>query len=110
MSDLAVAAVEVLRVGLLEPLHKFGQGSGAGLKQQMDVVRHQTIGINSHVELRPVFLQPIKVGFVVIIGAKSFSSLVATHDNVIEQSGRKHSWTAGHEGRPIKNQSLLSRL
>ncbi len=38
MAHFARAAVEVLRVGLLQPLHELGQRSGTGLNQQMHVL------------------------------------------------------------------------
>jgi len=56
MADFAIAAVEVLRVGLLKPLHKLGQRSGTGLNQQMHMVRHQAVGVDTDMALSAVFL------------------------------------------------------
>ena len=38
---------EILGVGLLQPLHEFAQGSKGGLKEKMDVIGHQTVGVDS---------------------------------------------------------------
>jgi len=56
IADFAMAAVEVLRVRLLQFLHEFGQRTAAGLKKQVDVVGHQAIGIDSDTELGAVLL------------------------------------------------------
>jgi hypothetical protein len=56
MADFAIAAVEVLRVGLLQSLHELGEGSGTGLNKQMHMVRHQAVGVDTDMELGAVFL------------------------------------------------------
>jgi hypothetical protein len=96
MPDFAVPAVKVLGVGLLQSLHEFGKRRGTGLKQQVDVIGHQAIGVDPHLELGAVFLQPLEVGSVILIVSKGLAPLVTPDDDVIEQPRCKHSWTPGH--------------
>ena len=106
MANFAIAAVEILGVRLLQPLHEFAEGGRSALKEQVDVIRHQAVGVDSEAELGAVVLQAVEVSFVVVVATKRFSSLIAAHDNVVKQTGRKDSGTAGHGERGIKNCSL----
>jgi hypothetical protein len=47
MSLFSVAPVEISGVTKLQPLHDFGQWYGLHLHQQMDMVTHQRIGIQT---------------------------------------------------------------
>jgi hypothetical protein len=83
VANFAIAAVEILRVRLLQPLHEFAEGSGAALQEQVHVIRHQAVGVDSELELGAVVLQAIEVSFIVVVATKRFSSLIAAHDYVV---------------------------
>ena len=70
------------------------------------MVRHQAVGVDSEVELGAVVLQAVEVRFVVVVATKRFSSLIAAHDDVVKETWRKDSGTAGHGERVIKNSWL----
>ena len=110
MADLSVAQIEVLGVGLLHTLHESGERRVSGLDQQMDVIGHQAVGVDAHLALRTVLLQPIQVRLVIHIASKRLAPLVAADNDVVEQSGREYSGTAGHEPIVSKNRDHLSRL
>jgi len=63
----------------------------------MHVIRHQVVGVDFEVELGAVVLQAVEVNFVVVIATKSFSSLIAAHDDVVKETWRKDSETASQE-------------
>ena len=56
MADFAIAVVEVPGVGLLQSVHELGQRSGTGLSEQMHVVRHQAVGVDTDMALGAEFL------------------------------------------------------
>ena len=86
VADLALAAIAILGVGLLQRLHEFAQGSRAAFNEQVHVIGDQAIGVDFELIFRPVVLQTIKVGFVVVIAAKRPSLLIAAHDHQIQNS------------------------
>jgi len=80
MPDFVVNQVEVLRVGLLQPLHEAEKRHTGALKQKMDVVGHQTVGIDRHFVPLTILRQALQVGLVVSVSEKSFLSLISTND------------------------------
>jgi len=42
----------------------------------------------------------------VVVATKRFSSLIAAHDDVVEETWREHSESAGHGERAIMTRSL----
>ena len=92
---------------MLQPLNEFAEGSGAGFKKQVHVIRHQAVGADSEAELCAIVFQAVEVRLIVVVATKRFSSLIAAHDDVVQQTWRTDSGTAGHGGRAIKNQSVL---
>ena len=61
-------------------MHEFAQGSRAAFNEQVHVIGDQAIGVDFELIFRPVVLQTIKVGFVVVIAAKRPSLLIAAHN------------------------------
>ena len=106
MADFTIAAVKVLRVGLLEPLHEFAQGRRAGFQEQVHVIRHQAVGIDPEAEFGAIKIQPCEVGSIVVVCKKSFASLIAARDDVVEQTEGKDSGTAGHANGFSKSGAL----
>ena len=56
MADFSIAAVKILSVGLLQSLHELGERNATGFNQQMDVVGHQAVGIDTDMALGAVSL------------------------------------------------------
>ena len=98
MADFVVSQVKVLAVGLLQPLHELAQRVGGTFQEQMDMVGHQTVGVNGVAITPPVAGQTLEVGLVILITEKSLSPLIAPDNDVIEKPGGKHSGPSGHGG------------
>ena len=50
MTDLAIAAIEILGIGLLQSLHEFAQRCRTRLDEQVDVIGHEAVGIDSNLK------------------------------------------------------------
>ena len=103
MANSAIPIIEILRVGLLQSLHELTKRVRAALNEQVHVIRHQAVGIDSDVELRAVMFQTVQVSFVVVIAPKRFSLLIAAHDDMIKETWRNDSGTASHGETGIKD-------
>ena len=57
-------------------------------------------------KLAAIVLQAVEVSFVVVVATKCLSLLIAAHDDVVKETGRKDSGTAGHGERSIKIRPL----
>ena len=88
--------VKVLTVGLLESLHEFGQGLIGTFYQQMDVIGHQAVGMDGIVIFFPVPGQSFQIGQVVLVVKECFSSLVSSHNDVVEKTRGEQSWATSH--------------
>jgi hypothetical protein len=64
----------------------------------MDMVGHETIGMEGVAELAPVAAQPFEIAPEIGFIEKSLSPLIAANDDVIEQTGGKQSGSARHDG------------
>jgi hypothetical protein len=62
----------------------------------MDVVRHETVGVQADFVLLPVPAKPFKVGFIVPPSTEGFLPVIAAHDDVVEKAGGKEARTTGH--------------
>ena len=76
----------------------------------MHMVGHETIGVDGMPVLPPVPAQPFEIRLVVAVTKKSLAPLVATDDDVIEQTGCEDSRTTGYDWRISKNRGAMSRL
>ena len=99
MADFAVAQIEILAIGLLEALHEFAQRGTAAFHQQVDMVGHETIGVDGIAVALAVAGQASQIGPVVGFIVKGLASLVAADDHVVEQSWGKQSGAAGHDAK-----------
>ena len=63
----------------------------------MDMVGHETIGMNGVTELPSVAAKPFEIRLVIGATEKGLSPLVAADDDVIEQPGSKQSGSARHD-------------
>src|SRR4029077_15166141 len=111
MTALMVNTVEVLRVRLLLPLHKFRPRRSGTFQQQVNVIRHQTIRINHDSVSLPIVRKPFQVDLIVLFLEKGFLSLVSPYNNVIKNTRSKQPGLSRH-GIPIIgcNQSLSTYL
>ena len=96
VADFAVGEVKVLGVGLLKPLHEFGERRSGALKEQMNVIRHEAVGVQADFVLLAVPPKTLQVGIVVPPSAEGFLAVVAAHDDVVEQAGGKQARATGH--------------
>jgi len=88
--------VVVLRVSKLCPLHDLGQRNLAGLKQQVDVVGHQHVGIKLKVVPLSVMLQSLQVSSAILLVPEDVLTLVASGDDVVEGALKLNPWLACH--------------
>jgi hypothetical protein len=96
MAYFTVRKVKVLGVGLLKPLHEFGQRGSRTLEEQVHMVGHEAVGVQRDFVFPAVAGKPLKVGFEIPAGAEGFLTLVASNDNVVEETGGKQARTACH--------------
>jgi hypothetical protein len=66
----------------------------------MDVVRHQTIGVEPHGIPALVPGEAVKVGMIVGWAAEGSLSVIAPGNDMVEQTGGEYSGTAGHGREP----------
>src|SRR6266542_6275998 len=76
MTALLVSAVEVLGIGLLEPLHVFGKGRLGTLEQQMNVIGHQTIRIDRDPVFPPIVGESFQVDSIVAVLQKGLLRVI----------------------------------
>ena len=72
MPNLSVGPVEVLRVRLLQALHKPGEGREVCLYKNVDVVGHEAISVDSDSEPLPVVAKAFQIGQVILFGDEGF--------------------------------------
>jgi hypothetical protein len=77
--------IEILAIGLLQPLHEFRQRAFGALNQQMDVIGHQTVGVQHIVVFFAIPRQPFQLGLIITVGGENLLPLVASHNHVIEK-------------------------
>jgi predicted trehalose synthase len=110
VANFAIAAVEILRVRLLQPLHKFAERLRAALKEQVHVIRHQAVGVDSEMKPGAVVLQSVKVSFVIVVATECSSSLITADDDMVKKTRRKDSGTASHSGRDIQKNITAGKI
>jgi len=69
----------------------------------MDMVGHETIGMEGVTELPSVAAKPFEIGLVIGATEKNLSPSGAAHDDVIEQPRGKQSGSARHDWDLYKN-------
>jgi hypothetical protein len=62
----------------------------------MDVVGHQAVGVDRKTVAPTVSAESFEIGPVVGFAEKGLSSLVTADNDVVEESGGKHSGAASH--------------
>ena len=77
-------------------MHDAAKGIVLHLDQKVQVVGHQTIGVEIERQIR--FLPPENIGEpeIVVVGAEYLSAIIAASDNVIKPSADFDPWFARH--------------
>ena len=96
VSNAPMPPVVVLRVSKLYPLHDLGQRNLAGLKQQVDMVGHQHVGVELKVVSLSVMLQSLQIDAAVFVVPKDILALVASDDDMVESALKLNPWLACH--------------
>jgi hypothetical protein len=94
-----VFPVEVHRICLIQALHDLGQRDVLCLDQQVDVVVHEDIGVDTAAGTIFVHSEGKKVFLEVRLVLEDALFLVAADDDVIESTGVFNAWLAGHGER-----------
>jgi len=84
MTDFMMLTVKILCIGLLQPLHEFRHRVFGTLNQQMDVIGHQTVGVQHIVVFLAIPSEPFDIGLIIGFRSKGLLPLVASHNNVIQ--------------------------
>ena len=97
MPDPAITAVIILTVAGQDPLHCAAKSFILAFDQQVQVVRHQTIGIE--VETRPLLLfgKQREKPLMVVAGMKNVPPVIATGDHMIKSTLNLDSSTPCHK-------------
>ena len=83
MADCAITAIVALRIAELDPLHDLGKSRRTGFDQQMNVIRHQHVGVDDAVIALSIMLDAVKVGDAVAFVAKNIASVITPNDDMI---------------------------
>lgn len=94
--------IEILRIGLLQALHKGREGLIGGFDQQVHMIRHQTVGPHVHPTVSAVFGQPIGVRLVIGGRMKGGVPMVPPDNAMVEHLRSQDTWTARHEGEALR--------
>src|SRR6185503_19715689 len=86
VADLFVLAIVILAVAGQHSLHDSAKGIVLHLDQEMDVIRHQAVGVEIEWQLGFLVLKDAGESEVVIVRAKDLAAIIATRDDVIEPS------------------------
>ena len=79
----AVVPIDVLNVALPESFHHLARtGRCSRCREQVDMVRHQPIGVDGTLALLGVLVEPAEVRLIVLIGVETGLAVVAPLDDV----------------------------
>jgi hypothetical protein len=72
-----MSKIEILAVGLLQPLHEFVQTLRRALDQQMHVIGHQAVGVKNIVVFLSIARETFKVSLIVALRSEGLLPVVA---------------------------------
>jgi hypothetical protein len=99
-SGTLATRVELTDIGTSEFLHEASDGSDFGWRgQQMDVVAHQYVCVQSGSGVEQCFAKQHQVMLPIVVVEKAGQSIVAALDNVLRNIGQVESWLSGHRIR-----------
>jgi len=92
-----VGPVDVLNIALPQRLHQLPGATGRRRRQQqMDMVGHQHIGVDTALRLRRVLAQPAEITTGIVIGLEAGLAIVAALDEVQRDFSERESRAARH--------------
>jgi hypothetical protein len=108
MTDMLVAAVIILAVACQHTLHDIAYRLSLSLDQQMQVIRHQAIGIEEEAGLGLLFGQKLEELSVVICGMEDVAPVIAATHDMVKPSRDLNSRLSRH-GRELYQRSHKSQ-
>src|SRR6266516_119189 len=109
MTLVAVAQVEPLRVRAVEELHPLRDVRLGGLDHQVEVVRHQAVGVAAPLETLDHGRENLQKAPVVRLVAKDLLPAIASGSDVVEASGELGTKWAGHLAKGMASGSAGPR-
>ena len=107
VADSTVAAIEVHCVGLIQPLHDFGQRNILRLDQKMDVLVHKNIGIDAAAGTVLVYREEQEV-LLEVYGILEYPLLlVAARNDVIEGAGILNARFSRHSAIVVNGEEIV---
>ena len=96
MSYLSIALIEITRIAKLYHVHNPGSGDLFNLKEQVEVIFHQCIGIEMEVIFFFVLGEIRKVGPEICFADEYILSLISSGNDMIQGAGVMDTRFAGH--------------
>ena len=75
---------------------KRASGAVGRAEDQVDVVRHEAVGVEGHSVSRAIRGEPVEIGLVVAVPQEHRLPAVAAGDDVIEKPRAEDAWSPGH--------------
>jgi hypothetical protein len=100
VTDVPVSTIEIQCVTLLETLHEPGKWGGACLQEQVNMIRHEHVGVQGDGIAISVLLQSRKVGPMVPCILENLLSIVPSRYHVVEAACELDTWLACHQRFP----------
>jgi hypothetical protein len=98
----SVATIEALRVDLIEPLHTARQVGLGGFDEQVVVIIHQAISVESPELLGDLAAEQIEERCAVLFIAKDVLARISPRGDVIQRSSEFQTQRTGHAERLIR--------
>ena len=92
-----MGGIEIAHIAPAHRLHQLRQAlRGLRRGQQMKMVAHQHIGMDSHVELSGVLQQQVQQGLVIRRRVKNGLAIIAALNDVVRIAGQCKTGKSGH--------------
>src|SRR5574343_998348 len=105
----AISSIHILHIALPQSLHQHPHSiTGSRRQQQMHMISHQHIGVDQAARLAGIFLQPIKIEAIILVGDEASLSVIATLDDVQGNIGESYAGAARHTLAPSLSRRQLN--
>ncbi len=98
MPDLVMRPIARVRGGLLDARHEARERGVPRLHEEVDVMRHEAIGVDPHRTGAAVPGQPVERGGRVVRPKERPLPTIPPHNDVVQQARSKHPWPSRHAG------------
>jgi hypothetical protein len=95
--DSRVPLVKRLGVGTVKRQHDPRQRNRSGFECQVDMIGHQTIGIETKSEPISVVREPSKIQLPIRVVSKDVTLFVPARNHVVQRPREFQSWLSGHQ-------------